>query len=754
MDSHLALIIDDVSDGYQAPILAGVNQACRELKIALRVYCTSMYFPLNSGQCKYGGLMFDLVNESNCLGIIVPAQIYQTVRDQVDIFQVLRRRKDMPIVVIGDSQEAFPSIRLDNQNGIIQAMQHLILDHGIRRIAILNGPLSNHDANTRFQAYQDQLHHYGIAFQAHYICQGSFHFNDGRAAIDHLYSLPDRPLALLAADDYMALGALQRARQLNWPIKIVGFDNIESSALSQPPLTTVDPDLFNMGHAAVLKLHRRIKRKPDQTHTLFSPKLVIRQSCGCSDYLERNTALNNRQIPTTFKVGELQSYALQLAQSLGVEYKLMPQVLFLLEKAILELRRQALESLEPQLASEAFRELLNLSSDANWLERCRKTLKNMLDIFLTMQLSPQQALLIRQVRFQCVNEINRRLLVHQQINFDRLKQHKRDIDELCQAINTCFSIMDLVEVLKSHCVVFDLGDFAIGVYKSNKLLDRYPRQVPKWSTIIFDRLAGSSDQSYSISTAQLVKKHHSDRLLVMPLSHKGIELGYMVVSYQSELLKLYSAISFHLGFALKNIFTIKHSQQDEKKLKATLAQLRGANAELAHNSVTDELTGLLNRRGFHKAAEQHWRYSKQQHDYFIIGYADLDGLKQINDKLGHEQGDLAIWVAGQVLQSCFRRSDIVARLSGDEFAFVLIDSDGDHIIAAQSKIQHFCQQANLLGHQFQISMSVGFAEFTPQQPLSLKELLNIADAQLYDNKVWKKENQLQLASPPPYLKTS
>ncbi|WP_119396056.1 diguanylate cyclase domain-containing protein [Salinibius halmophilus] len=754
MEPHLALIIDDVSDGYQAPILAGVNQACRELKVPLRTYCTSMYFPLDTGHCNYGGLMFDLVNESDCLGIIVPAQIYLAVQDQVDIFQVLRRRKDMPLVVIGNAGDGYPSINLDNHQGVVQAMQHFILDHGIRRIAMINGPMSNLDAKVRFHAYQEQLRHYGIAPQDNYVWQGTFHFNDGKRAVDHFHTLPLRPQAIMAADDYMALGALNRARELNWSVKVIGFDNIEAAALSEPPLTTIEPDLFNMGREATFKLFRRIRRRPDDNESLFSPKLVIRNSCGCSDYFERFSSGSARQVPTTFKVGELQMQALALAKSLSIEGNDLPQVLFLIEKSILELRRQVLESISQTQVSDTFLELLSYSDDSNWLERCRKALKKMLDIFFTMHLSPQQALIVRQVRFQCMNEINRRLRVHQQISYDRLQQHKRDIDEFCQAINTCFSTIDLVEVLKSHSVIFELGDFAIGVYKSNRLLERYPSQAPKWSTVIFDRLAAKCDQSYSIATAQLVNKQHSDRLLVMPLSHKGIELGYMVVSYQVELLKLYSAIAFHLGFALKNIFTIKHSQQDEKKLKATLAQLRGANAELAHNSVTDELTGLLNRRGFHKAAEQHWRYSKQQHDSFIIGYADLDGLKQINDSLGHEQGDLAIWAAGQVLQNCFRRSDIVARLAGDEFAFLLIDSNSEHVIAALSKIQHFCHEVNQEGFEFKVSMSVGFAVFDPDAPSSLKALLNIADAQLYDNKVWKKENQLQLPAPPFSVKTS
>lgn len=744
---HLALIIDDVADGYQEPLIAGINHACRELKVALRTYCTSMHFPLNTGECRYGGLMFDLVNESDCIGLIVPIQIYLAIRKQVDIFDVLRKRHDIPLVIIGQANDQFPSIRMDNQLGVVKAMQHLIIDHGYRKIAMVNGPLENQDARDRFTAYQEQLRHFGIAQHKDYICSGTFHYNDGIRAVDQLYKLPLKPQALVAADDYMALGALNRARELNWALHIIGFDNIEASASSEPPLTTIDQDLFRMGQAAAQKLLRRIRKQTDETHTLFAPSLVIRNSCGCREQTVHSDTGPLKTLAKNFDIGELQYYALHLVETLNTEREEIPQALFLVEKLVLEVRRQVTGDLDPNTATKAFIQLLNLHAQASWLENCRKTLQGLLEIYLNLNLTPAQQLFLRLLRFHCSNAINQSLLAEQQMKFDRLQQSKRDIDEFCQAINACFSTFDLVEVLKAHSVVFELGDFAVGVYKSNKLLSKYPRTAPKWSTVIFDRLAQQRDQSYSIATADLVKRRHSERLMVMPLCHKGMELGYMVVSYRREHLRLYSAIAFHLGFALKNIHTIKHSQQDEKKLKATLAQLRGTSAELEHNSVTDELTGLLNRRGFRKASEQHWRYSKQQKDSFIIGYADLDGLKQINDQLGHDQGDLAIWVAGQVLQQCFRRTDIVGRLSGDEFAFILIDSDATNIIAAQSKIQHFCHLANQQGLAFNISISVGFAVFDPSHPLSREVLLSRADAELYDNKVWKKENSLTLEIP-------
>jgi diguanylate cyclase (GGDEF)-like protein len=110
--------------------------------------------------------------------------------------------------------------------------------------------------------------------------------------------------------------------------------------------------------------------------------------------------------------------------------------------------------------------------------------------------------------------------------------------------------------------------------------------------------------------------------------------------------------------ALRNITTQKH-QQD---------QLRAA-------SMSDEMTGLHNRRGFLMLAEQHARMALRQGQPFGIAFADLNGLKAVNDLQGHEAGDRTIRAVATVLRATFRDSDIVARLGGDEFVVLLANAD-------------------------------------------------------------------------------
>ncbi len=89
-------------------------------------------------------------------------------------------------------------------------------------------------------------------------------------------------------------------------------------------------------------------------------------------------------------------------------------------------------------------------------------------------------------------------------------------------------------------------------------------------------------------------------------------------------------------------------------------------------SLTDELTGLLNRRGFTTIAQGHLRLASRTGQRFLLLFADVDGLKQINDTFGHHEGDLALARVSEVLRRTFRQSDVVARFGGDEFAILAL----------------------------------------------------------------------------------
>jgi diguanylate cyclase (GGDEF)-like protein/PAS domain S-box-containing protein len=152
-------------------------------------------------------------------------------------------------------------------------------------------------------------------------------------------------------------------------------------------------------------------------------------------------------------------------------------------------------------------------------------------------------------------------------------------------------------------------------------------------------------------------------------------------------------------------------------------------------SLHDELTGLFNRRGFITHAEQQLKLARRIDGQLLLVFADLDGLKQINDEQGHQAGDDAIRDAADVLRLSFRESDILARLGGDEFAVLATGTEGNAIEVIHQRLRGCIDAHNLRGTRpYRLSLSVGIIPYDPSHPVPVSELLTRADAAMYANK--------------------
>jgi diguanylate cyclase (GGDEF)-like protein/PAS domain S-box-containing protein len=162
-------------------------------------------------------------------------------------------------------------------------------------------------------------------------------------------------------------------------------------------------------------------------------------------------------------------------------------------------------------------------------------------------------------------------------------------------------------------------------------------------------------------------------------------------------------------------------------------------AEILSLSITDQLTGLHNRRGFVSLVGQQLKLAERNKSGMLLFFADLDGLKWINDTLGHEEGDRALVEAATVLKETFRASDIVARLGGDEYAALAVDiTDADSMIFT-ARLQSLIDTRNSQGNRrYRLSVSVGCSCYDPENPCSLDELMASADKLMYEQKQKKK----------------
>jgi diguanylate cyclase (GGDEF)-like protein/PAS domain S-box-containing protein len=165
-----------------------------------------------------------------------------------------------------------------------------------------------------------------------------------------------------------------------------------------------------------------------------------------------------------------------------------------------------------------------------------------------------------------------------------------------------------------------------------------------------------------------------------------------------------------------------------------ITERRALEEELRAMTLRDDLTGLYNRRGFALLAEQRLKDSRRSESPLTIVYADVDELKSINDVFGHRAGDIALGVCANALENTFRESDIVARIGGDEFV-VLAEADAREIGTVSLRLdEELDRRTAESGLRFPVSLTIGSAHSQPPHTLSLDDLLEAADAFMYERK--------------------
>ncbi len=157
-------------------------------------------------------------------------------------------------------------------------------------------------------------------------------------------------------------------------------------------------------------------------------------------------------------------------------------------------------------------------------------------------------------------------------------------------------------------------------------------------------------------------------------------------------------------------------------------------------SYLDELTGLYNRRGFLRFARAQLDAAAMAGRPMLLIFVDVDGLKNINDRLGHAAGDQALVDTAAVLKSTFRERDVVARLGGDEFVVLVTDSSAVREPDLLARLTGRLDTLNARpGREFQLAFSTGVAAFDPAAPEPLEELLSEADSRMYLDKRRRKD---------------
>ena len=224
------------------------------------------------------------------------------------------------------------------------------------------------------------------------------------------------------------------------------------------------------------------------------------------------------------------------------------------------------------------------------------------------------------------------------------------------------------------------------------------------------------------------------RFIFQPVFLGSMQYGYLICKAEHTDFGLNSILLKVITSVIVQAYDYTKTIKQKNWLETINRELTKRNSDLNISAKTDELTGLLNRRGFMEYGQKLIFFAGDINTDGVVFFADLDGLKTINDKLGHECGDKAIMAASEALKMTFRKMDVIGRLSGDEFGIIASGMEIGFLDRLRDKLDFHCAELQKEYElPFKLSLSLGAVKFN-SECVDLTELLTMADQDLYKQK--------------------
>ncbi len=280
----IGVLVDRLEDEYQNQVFAGLEAAARRRDVNLICLCGGILeAPHSSGRER--NFLFDLIQPASLDGLVIMSGAIANHVGSVRLAEYCARFNPLPLCSVGVELTGMPNVLIDNASGLEQSISGLIEDGQRRRIAFIRGPVQNQEAELRYQAYERTLDRCGLPFDINLVTIGDFQKASGTVAIQTLLDERRQDFdAIVAASDYMALGALEelirRSIAVPGDVSVSGFDDVEDARFAAVPLSTVRQPLHEQGQRAVEVVLDQIQNRAAVGDVVLATAVVIRSSCG------------------------------------------------------------------------------------------------------------------------------------------------------------------------------------------------------------------------------------------------------------------------------------------------------------------------------------------------------------------------------------------------------------------------------------------------------------------------------------------
>ena len=764
---NIALIVGDIRDMYSNSITKGAMRAAREtgnniLIVPGRYFQAKKELLYEEYEYQYQTL-FSYFTENNIDVVIACTSTVGIVSGSMSrnsLQKFLDRMNGIPVITVSGDSKDIPNICYDNKSGIKEGMNVMIQKQMCTKIAMVAGPKENLDSMERVEAYKESLEEHGMSIDERLIIHCDFTEKCMFDVINLFKSIKGID-GVVFANDRMAIGGYEAMRELDLQVGVdvsfMGFDNLEKDINLDPPLASVVADAETIGYEA-LKMAVDYIKYDDRENRVIPTHFVMRDSVLRSgNTIEQINHFQYKITPNTdFDTFAKQTFIYIYNPTVNNANKdkiyraylffiLEVEKLYRNEKFGRELLTSMAQSFNKLFEADErfeidigkFTILMEEIKEAIYENTTSKTKKNIIvniSAYVYRRLASILSLRESDEDYQLKkiqHEIYR--ISADMIGFDGVSEKNyASIISNFNKIGIDHTFLYLFKEPIKHGIddTFIPGEFL------------YLKAMQIGGVV-----SSPSDREQMIPISELFdysfsKMKNPGHLVMLNLYVRDMIYGVLVCDIPYRVFSYYESLIYQVSCAIRILHLLMFTQETSNQLKESLDLITKNNIKLDTLAKQDELTGIYNRRGFFIEADNILENKEDKKRYVVVGFADTDNLKTVNDTYGHDEGDLIITESSKILSEALDSRGVIARLGGDEFAFLFLsdDKEADKVFFKdfEKKVEEYNSKVD---KPYTLSISLGMNVYEYSENIDLKELLESADKEMYHIKKKRRNRQ-------------
>lgn len=791
----IGVILGNANSPHTNAMMKGVNAAAKDadVNIISFVGVHSSYFfrdyfddVRNEDYDYQNEAVYDYMKLAEIDAILVSYGTVSIFLSQDEIERLLTNYSSRPAVFLESTieNENARYIISDNKQGMTLVMNHLTVDMGYKRICHLAGPKGNDDADGRRQAYIESMEKIGVEVTDKMIVYGNFSESVEHEVNELLDNNPNVE-AIVCANDKMASACykvLKKREELykkaeeendsasmyryakhkvgkasEHAVAITGYDNEEFTENMDPPLTTVIQNSYALGYNGLMKAIRLMADKNNTPSTVMPPTLVVRNSCGSqiglrhefaiiNDYYRKHPREYADMIAKGFQDGICTSgTSRQFGQYI---YDAFYAIMY--KHTLKYLSGNGIEILSDEIYYDIvdilngrFKDQIPLASFiSTFCDYMAGLIKN------TNRYEGKDILLEAQNR---VTEYVYAKIINESRELVATYNHRTWFMPLISRdmANNLDSEIDMYEGAMNKLKAIDIGNVYLFLTKDPVKREKSGEWKIPEELYLVAQTVDNKVSSYGMDGAAVVTKNNlmneymaSDRtynVSLIALCSGDYQYGVLIVEAVPEnVLSIYYA-AVQISTALKYYDMAKAQKKMQTQLEHMINEVEEKNEILRSLSEYDQLTGCLNRRGFLERGANLIKENIGKEA--VIFFADLDHLKEINDRFGHGEGDFAIDYVAKNIREALGEKVLLSRIGGDEFVAILTEVGVNEVQGYLEKIKETSSKFNEISTKpYYVECSTGYSVFTCSEDTDMDVIMNLADESLYEAKKYRKNS--------------